>query len=99
MCSRKRGVSFRSGNWKSNGKNFGWDDRPTSSLCLSRTTSLDQQTMELQALITYLNSLTDLDQSLGVTLDRWSISVKREDENVKLPEDRKTEVNEKLTAK
>ncbi len=60
---------------------------------------LDQQTMELQALITYLNSLTDLDQSLGVTLDRWSISVKREDENVKLSEDRKKEVNEKLTAK
>lgn len=60
---------------------------------------LDQQTMELQALITYLNSLTDLDQSLGVTLDRWNITVKREDEGVKLPEDRKKEVNEKLTVK
>jgi len=60
---------------------------------------LDQQTMELQALITYLNSLTDLDQSLGVTLNRWNITVKREDESVKLPEDRKKEVNEKLTAK
>jgi outer membrane protein TolC len=59
----------------------------------------NQRTTELQSLITYLNSVTALDQSLGVVLNRWDITVKREDEGVKLPEAQKKIANEKVSAK
>lgn len=60
---------------------------------------INQRTAELQALITYLNSLTALDQSLGIVLNRWNITVKREDDDVKLPEAEKKAANQKVTAK
>jgi len=59
----------------------------------------NQRTTELQALITYLNSLTALDQSLGIVLNRWNITVKREDEGVKLPEADKKTANQKVSVK
>lgn len=59
----------------------------------------NQRTTELQALITYLNSLTALDQSLGIILNRWNIAVKREDVDVKLPETEKKAANQKVSAK
>jgi outer membrane protein TolC len=58
-----------------------------------------QRTTELQSLIAYLNSVTALDQSLGIVLNRWDITVKREDEGVKLPEAQKKIANEKVSAK
>lgn len=39
---------------------------------------------ELTALITYLNSLTTLDQTLGTTLKTWSIDVKKDDDEVRM---------------
>ncbi|MBM4271122.1 MAG: TolC family protein [Deltaproteobacteria bacterium] len=59
----------------------------------------NQRTAELQALMTYFNSLTALDQSLGVTLDRWNVAVKREDNEVKLPEEVKKSVTQKQTGR
>jgi len=60
---------------------------------------ISQRTAELQSLITYLNSLTALDQSLGIVLNRWNITVKREDDDVKLLEAEKKAANQKVTAK
>ena len=39
---------------------------------------------ELTALISYLNALTTLDQTLGTTLKTWSIDVKKDDDEVKI---------------
>jgi len=39
---------------------------------------------ELTALITYLNSLTTLDQTLGTTMKTWNIDIKKDDDEVKI---------------
>jgi len=38
---------------------------------------------ELTALITYLNTLTTLDQKLGTTLQTWGINITKDDNEVR----------------
>ncbi|MBM4276674.1 MAG: TolC family protein [Deltaproteobacteria bacterium] len=64
--------------------------RTTNFQLLSFQSDLvNAQVSELGAIIDYLNSLTNLDQILGTTLMTWKIEVKREDEEVKLPNSEK----------
>jgi len=41
------------------------------------------QTSESDAMTNYLNSLTDLDTTLGTTLITWKIDVSKEDDQIK----------------
>ena len=44
------------------------------------------QLNELSAMTTYLNSLTNLDDTLGTTLTTWRIEVKKEDDRIQQSE-------------
>ncbi len=56
----------------------------------------NQQDAETLALRNYLDSLSQLDAQLGITLDRWGISIKKEDDAIRIPESEKSGAERKL---